>query len=178
MHRIGRAVLLLILPLFMGAAAAVGWVRSYYVVDQYRTHRADIYSLRGKLILFYYDGPPTAGRLAEPVGYSKDNDTSIEPGWNLTYYFWGPAWLGFRWASDPWVGGTYHVVELPYWFLTVPLGIASGALVLHRRVIVPRRLRQRVRKGLCPTCGYDLRGNASGVCPECGAKCPECGVPT
>jgi len=22
--------------------------------------------------------------------------------------------------------------------------------------------------GRCPTCGYDLRGNASGACPECG----------
>jgi hypothetical protein len=27
-------------------------------------------------------------------------------------------------------------------------------------------------KGLCPGCGYDLRGNTSGVCPECGRPLP------
>jgi hypothetical protein len=25
--------------------------------------------------------------------------------------------------------------------------------------------------GQCQTCGYDLTGNLSGVCPECGVKC-------
>ena len=28
---------------------------------------------------------------------------------------------------------------------------------------------QRRAKGFCATCGYDLKGNVSGVCPECGA---------
>ena len=32
----------------------------------------------------------------------------------------------------------------------------------------PYRRHRRRRKGLCPTCGYDLAGNVSGVCPECG----------
>lgn len=32
-----------------------------------------------------------------------------------------------------------------------------------------RRYRRR-RRGLCLACGYDLTGNVSGVCPECGAK--------
>jgi len=32
-----------------------------------------------------------------------------------------------------------------------------------------RRFRRR-RRGLCIPCGYNLAGNASGVCPECGTK--------
>lgn len=28
--------------------------------------------------------------------------------------------------------------------------------------------RLRIRKGLCVRCGYDLTGNVSGICPECG----------
>ena len=28
--------------------------------------------------------------------------------------------------------------------------------------------RRRRRRGLCITCGYNLEGNVSGVCPECG----------
>ena len=29
--------------------------------------------------------------------------------------------------------------------------------------------RERLAKGQCPHCGYDLTGNVSGVCPECGS---------
>ena len=32
-----------------------------------------------------------------------------------------------------------------------------------------RRRRDRQRRGLCGTCGYNLTANTSGVCPECGA---------
>jgi len=32
--------------------------------------------------------------------------------------------------------------------------------------------RQRRAKGLCVRCGYDLTGNVSGVCPECGRHRP------
>lgn len=34
------------------------------------------------------------------------------------------------------------------------------------------RKRSRIRLGLCETCGYDLRGNRSGRCPECGSAAP------
>ena len=30
--------------------------------------------------------------------------------------------------------------------------------------------RVRLENGLCLKCGYDLTGNTSGVCPECGTK--------
>jgi hypothetical protein len=38
-----------------------------------------------------------------------------------------------------------------------------------------RRLRRRGKSGLCRNCNYDLTGNTSGVCPECGTplKLPE-----
>lgn len=31
----------------------------------------------------------------------------------------------------------------------------------------------RRKSGLCESCGYDLTGNTSGTCPECGAKIAE-----
>ena len=40
------------------------------------------------------------------------------------------------------------------------------AVVAGRRL--SRRRRMRASRGLCETCGYDLTGNESGVCPECG----------
>ena len=33
----------------------------------------------------------------------------------------------------------------------------------------PLRRYSRRRKGWCVKCGYDLTGNVSGVCPECGS---------
>ncbi len=31
--------------------------------------------------------------------------------------------------------------------------------------------RRRIPPGHCPACGYNLTGNVSGRCPECGAEC-------
>ena len=33
---------------------------------------------------------------------------------------------------------------------------------------IRRRRARLIRAGLCRSCGYDLTGNTSGVCPECG----------
>jgi predicted amidophosphoribosyltransferase len=46
----------------------------------------------------------------------------------------------------------------------------TGAPPLWGLLTLKRRLRRRRReRGLCPQCGYDLRGSRdSGRCPECG----------
>jgi hypothetical protein len=31
---------------------------------------------------------------------------------------------------------------------------------------------ERPAEGCCRSCGYDLRGNVSGICPECGTPIP------
>ena len=38
-----------------------------------------------------------------------------------------------------------------------------------RRVYLNARTDRRLAAGLCPCCGYDVRGN-SGRCPECGEQ--------
>jgi hypothetical protein len=52
-------------------------------------------------------------------------------------------------------------IEFPPWLL-LPL----GTLLLWTPLRTARSLRQRRRRGLCLSCGYDLKGIA--VCPECG----------
>lgn len=43
-----------------------------------------------------------------------------------------------------------------------------GALRVQR---ADRALKERARRGeICGACLYDLTGNESGVCPECGTK--------
>ncbi len=47
----------------------------------------------------------------------------------------------------------------------IVFGVGRGVF----RVVDVRQL-ERARTGLCLSCGYDLTGNESGVCPECGTE--------
>jgi hypothetical protein len=73
------------------------------------------------------------------------------------------AWQ-LREASGSWVTAS------PTWVLimgvAIPLVVGGGLavlLVLHARV-----WRRGGAVGVCLKCGYNLTGNVSGVCPECG----------
>jgi hypothetical protein len=54
-------------------------------------------------------------------------------------------------------------VFLPLW---IPAVLASCAAVFFHRKS------RRERDGRCRKCDYDLTGNISGVCPECGTPVP------
>jgi len=53
----------------------------------------------------------------------------------------------------------------PVWSLLV---LASIPLALLLAMALAQR--RRKQRGLCAICAYDLRGNTSGVCPECGTQ--------
>ena len=58
------------------------------------------------------------------------------------------------------------------WWLPVFAFVACATWAVHR-LFRPHELRlERRGRGLCPDCGYNLRGNLSGVCPECGGNVP------
>lgn len=50
----------------------------------------------------------------------------------------------------------------------IPAYLAAAGLWGVSRLLGHRRLRNRRAAGLCLTCAYDLTGNISGICPECG----------
>jgi hypothetical protein len=56
------------------------------------------------------------------------------------------------------------ILFIPLWLLLGPVGV--GAILIRIQ-----RSRHRVNSG-CQQCGYDLTGNMSGVCSECGAPIP------
>jgi hypothetical protein len=49
------------------------------------------------------------------------------------------------------------------------IGVPIAFCVVLRALANAQR-RDRVRGGRCISCGYDLSGNVSGVCPECGER--------
>lgn len=75
-------------------------------------------------------------------------------------------------ASKSWTEFAYHnlglglpkmtgwEIEVPVWLLVVTAGLPTA--------ILWRRDRRRPKPGSCKVCQYDLTGNESGICPECG----------
>ena len=61
--------------------------------------------------------------------------------------------------------GFWLSVSYPAWLL--PVIFAAYPIIAFVRG--PLRRRWHRAKGACLRCGYDLTGNVSGVCPECGA---------
>ncbi|MCB9850953.1 MAG: hypothetical protein H6817_09655 [Phycisphaerales bacterium] len=51
-------------------------------------------------------------------------------------------------------------------FVTFPVSAAVG-------VLAHSLWRKRLSPGRCSRCGYDLTGNVTGVCPECGERVVE-----
>ena len=85
--------------------------------------------------------------------------TSYGPGWavgrlaNPGIEWWPEIWTDFLPAT---------LVAIPLWIPLVAVAIPTGFLW--------RRERKRPRPGHCRSCRYNLTGNVSGVCPECGRK--------
>jgi hypothetical protein len=58
---------------------------------------------------------------------------------------------------------------IPGGFMPLALFVLIGVACFVLFEWPARQARARRLSGLCPKCGYDLRGNVSGVCPECGS---------
>jgi hypothetical protein len=161
---------------------AVGgvWVRSHWVRDWVRFQsvhggaafcrdRAEVLTHPGVLYVALYrtryaadSTPGLREREARDDGVRWDTLDLRE--WNPQFatraqrmgfmYQQGGSTLGAGFA-------TTHVAA-PFWALALATGVVPVARVVRRA------LRQRVRRrGVCPSCGYDLRASPD-RCPECG----------
>ena len=76
------------------------------------------------------------------------------------------SWCGLGAYSYDQRGFLHSGLLFPLWGLLALL--AAYPIVAFCRG--PLRRRHRREKGLCVRCGYNLEGNVSGICPECGEK--------
>lgn len=72
------------------------------------------------------------------------------------------AGFGFLNARNAWI------ITIPLWAVTVGAGVAY---------LLSLMLRRHSTAAHCPHCSYNLTGNTSGVCPECGMKTPTESLP-
>ena len=87
-------------------------------------------------------------------------------------------WQGFVAPHVVWKSAGFYLVHdagghpkskvsfgVPLW---LPLALLAAAPAARAAAFARgRRRKARLRRGLCPACGYDLRGTP-GECPECG----------
>jgi hypothetical protein len=59
-------------------------------------------------------------------------------------------------------------IEVPFWLLCLPILLVT-AVLWYLKPVVPA--------GHCRKCGYNLKGNVSGRCPECGMPVPQSKAP-
>ena len=107
--------------------------------------RVTLYIVGGVLKATVYPAP---GIKATPAASGR-KPFALHPG-HL------PSWRPFRlWEFGP------NTLQLP-------LSVVFAATFVPTLFFWLWALRRRVPQGHCRTCGYDLTGNTSGICPECG----------
>lgn len=62
------------------------------------------------------------------------------------------------------------MIQISVWHLVVLFALVPALARVHRLRVVARRR----SGGLCLACGYDLAGNISATCPECGEEIQSC----
>ncbi len=78
------------------------------------------------------------------------------PGWNWTYF-------ELSWSDWSVQSKRRLDISFPLWLPFLLLALPTGLLFWSDH-------RKRMRPNACATCGYDLTGNTSGKCPECGVR--------
>src|SRR5262245_36520615 len=107
--------------------------------------------------------PPNLWRLRWHAT-TEESPYELAPEWDLRWPSYEHRRLFYTMdSSNGLVRLGEHVVIVPLWLL--------GALTLLVMIASEMR-RKRFPAGACQQCGYDLRGNTSGACPECGAAIP------
>jgi hypothetical protein len=159
------------------AGAAVLWMRSYRICDQFgwswearsEARSAEMYTGKGAIGLAFVhaiDHRPNYNGESDAFGagssFFAEHPRSRpyfpnEPGSWGGHGFWldlGDDTPGWRFQDN------IRIVEAPTWSVMVAMGVLPALLLAGR-------LRRRIAPGACKGCGYDLRATP-GRCPECG----------
>jgi hypothetical protein len=155
--------------LLMLLAVGALWVRSYSRLDEgfliYSVEGSEqVGVMDGRVLLQHHE--PAEGVRGRPLRVSVRSTPSdalpprFWPAMEKGRMLW-PGARSLRAASVP--GDSFWVLMMPVWQVGLIFALLPGVWLTARG----RRFYRR-RRGRCVACGYELRGNVSGVCPECG----------
>jgi hypothetical protein len=177
--------------LALALAVAVAWPVSHWgAMDLRASHTAAAAGGLGRgdpgwQVTRRFEIAAAAGRVH--VTASVEPARRLAWGWRWAWDGGYPPGLEFGpWRYDGWVigersfsllgiegGGGESRFGQRTWTLAVPCSylVLLLSVPLCRWLATRRRRRRRrcrLSLGRCPACGYDLTGNVSGTCPECG----------
>jgi len=181
----------------LSLAAAVGitalWVRGARSGDTIHLNRSELRTDRvtvRNLELISASGGFKFARVEQDISIASGMLESRDAVWwerqtdRPSYPFAGPlgaddkgsvhTWHGFELQSriSPEFNRPTKIrdasVTFPDWCPLAVLGLFP--VMWLARGVHRLRSRRRRRRGHCAACGYNLTGNTSGVCPECGVK--------
>ncbi len=109
---------------------------------------------------FYYFGPSSTVQIGGgAVSFGAGQRFAMCDGW----------WFNRRYYWDEEVVWSGDFISNGYLWATVPLWVPF-ILVLAVSLTLQLLNRRRLPLNQCSVCAYDLTGNQSGRCPECGGK--------
>ena len=121
-----------------------------------------VYSGSGSVGLIWVQGQTKnlldcCGRLLEPTRWSCRDLEALSSSFGQRLH----SMLGLpRLMDSPLRGGKLRALRIPLWPV-LAVGVAITLLLWRRDARLPG-------PGCCKRCGYNLTGNVSGRCPECG----------
>jgi len=164
----GGLISILVSSLMLEAWVRLGWQRP--VQDWMMAHGAG--SLAGYFGLLYIQIPDVSLAVLGGVAIGL---VAWRRWWQLSLAYAGTM-FGFPYifmvlSGSIWIildrpGGGGFAVTLLLNALIVPLALGGAWGASRGRY----RRAARMASGHCVKCGYDLRGNVSGKCPECGER--------
>lgn len=151
-------------PMILAAAAAAAWALSYCTPGALCTGNYGVGSRDGFLQFVVGTRPVTGDGVRWRLG---DKGQGV-------FVVLGPerAWLPSISGAILWVGfnaAPQNTLKVDVTYIPYALIVAACGLLT---VLTWWLTRRRMRPGCCARCGYDLTGNRSGVCPECGTPTP------
>jgi len=99
---------------------------------------------------------------------SAVQQTPQPDGWTVFAWTTGPTIHGTSGPKNLWGKVTGRYAQIRLHFVAVTILLLLYPCLAFPGVIRRRRQNRRRAQGLCPRCGYNLTGNVSGACPECG----------
>lgn len=156
--------ILLGLSLFLSVLALAAWVRTYWRLDLVVWTKpgaqVELIGHRGRLGITYREGNFPARDAFGLRHESVPANRAINRPRGETGLSWR---LGARFGET---GPAGLDVVFPFWLPVAAFAVSASAFCLSH-VLANRRRRTT---GLCMGCEYDLTGNQTGICPECGVS--------
>ena len=166
LYRIGGIVSLSILALWLISLRPGG---NLFLITSRFFYSIDNGVLRN--VVLVPPGDPSYGhRWNAPLLRGADFDQIFD---DIRWWTSPATYVGLSWPrfwSDVFRNGVAHGMSLPLW---LPL-----LIVVFPTFLLWRSDRRRIPPGHCERCGYNLTGNTTGRCPECGQRSRERPEPT